>query len=1130
MRKTTDGSAYSATDIVNFIECAHITTLDLVNLQTPLEPGEDDEQAKLIQERGIEHERTYLAKLEAQGYTTVRLAGPAAPLDEVAAQTLDAMRSGVAVIYQAALKDGVLAGYADFLVRVERPSSLGSWSYEVEDTKLARSPKSKFLVQLCFYSAILSKLQGVVPERMYVVLGDGTKIPYLVADYIRYYETQKDRFLERVSNTTTQTYPERCAKCGECRWSHLCEKQWDDDDHLNRVANIRSSQIHKLNDAGIYTLADLAALHQRKAIPSLAQESLEKIRHQAQLQFRARQMGQRFVEMLPLEPEAGKGFARLPKRDPDDLYFDMEGDPLEYGGLEYLFGIGSMTAGKLQFKAFWAHTREEERQAFEAFMDFVGAHLRQHPGAHIYHYAHYEETALKRLMSLHGTRENEVDNLLRGQKLVDLYKVVREGIRVSEPGYSIKNIEHFYMPRREGEVQNAGASIVYYERWRQTRDDALLKKIEDYNLDDVRSTQMLHDWLCGLRPASLAWRAAGASGEATNASAIEAAELELADYKEKLLGGIPDNAGTLTQEQQMRVLTYQLLNFHRREQKPQWWALFNRMDLDEADLIDDIECLGGLVADGRHPPRPDKKSIIYSYRYPEQETKLKDGDSVTRADTGEGLNEIELDPEQRLVRLRIGAKREAPPPRLSLGPGRPIEDKKLRARIRTFADSIVANDGRFEAIKGIFLKQRPVIDGHGDGQPLVEDPPQIGQVIEVIAGLQNSHLFIQGPPGAGKTFTGSHVIADLLKQGKTIGVSSNSHKAIHNLLEGIVKLAAAQRIEFRGFKKSSQNNEDSRFDCPQYFDNSDKIGHYNQDRHLLLAGTAWAFADLNDDQQLDYLFVDEAGQVSLANLVAMSLNAKNIVLLGDQMQLDQPTQGVHPGRSGESVLEYLLDGRATIPAEEGIFLPLTWRMHPAVCGFISQAVYDGRLHSAPGLEKQTLVLNQSAHPALTSVGVRYLPVDHVDCSQKSEEEAVAIRDIFSSLLEQEYIDKTGSTLRLTSNDILVVSPYNMQVNLLRRTLPDGARIGTVDKFQGQEAQVVLVSMSTSSGDDLPRGIEFLYSKNRLNVAISRAKCLALVVANPKLMSVHTSTPAQMALINTLCWVKDWSRGDQGVRR
>ena len=761
-------------------------------------------------------------------------------------------------------------------------------------------------------------------------------------------------------------------------------------------------------------------------------------------------------------------------------------------------------------------------------MDFVTGWLQKHPAAHIYHYAHYEQTALKKLMSLHGTREAEVDNLLRAQKLVDLYKVVREGIRVSEPRYSIKNIEHFYLESRTGDVKSAGASIVFYERWKETGDLQLLKDIEEYNFDDVRSTFELRQWLRTLRPKALPW--ANAQMGAETASTIEVGQLtpeeeRLIPYRGHLVEGLPEDRKAWSTDDHLRELTFQLLDFHRRSTKPEWWAMFSRMEALEEDLFDDGECLAGLTPDPAHPPRQDKRSVILAYTFPEQESKLKTGDSAAITQTAEAIRELKVDDENRRVSFKRSANKEPLPARISLGPGMPVSTKALIDAVFRFADSLIEGDAKYPAIEALLSQSIPSIKGRVAGNPIIpEASDALPEIIDAIGNLQCSYVFVQGPPGAGKTFTGSHVIVALLKQGYRVGVSSNSHKAINNLLEGVEKVAKAQNFVFCGAKKSTNGNIDSQFDgeyIENVFTNEDiwaSLGDAGQYR--LVAGTAWLFADAHMDQALDYLFVDEAGQVAVANLVAMATSAKNIVLLGDQMQLGQPIQGVHPGRSGESSLEYLLNGLATIPPELGIFLGTTWRMHPDVCRFISDAVYDGRLEPEPNNALQCLVLGTSAHPALKPAGIRYLPIEHDACSQRSQEEATLVLDLFNSLLKQRYRNKKGKTLPITLDDILVVAPYNMQVNLLKVVLPEGARVGTVDKFQGQEAEVVIVSMATSSGEYLPRFIEFLYSKNRLNVAISRAKCLAVFIANPALMAIRCTTPEEMALVNTLCWVQE----------
>lgn len=404
----------------------------------------------------------------------------------------------------------------------------------------------------------------------------------------------------------------------------------------------------------------------------------------------------------------------------------------------------------------------------------------------------------------------------------------------------------------------------------------------------------------------------------------------------------------------------------------------------------------------------------------------------------------------------------------------------------------------------------------------------VSAIADAIARLDGSYLVIQGPPGAGKTYVGSHAIVELLRCGYRVGVSSNSHKAINNLLKAVEEGARKQSFAFRGAKKRGKD-EDSCLNGAYVEDISE-----NEDMEAgdfqLIAGTVWLFSRPAFDQSLDYLFVDEAGQVCLANLIAMGTSAKNIVLLGDQMQLGQPIQGVHPGESGATSLQYLLKGTATIRSEHGIFLGTTWRMHPDVCRFISEAVYDSRLSPETHNVNRLLVLNERAHPELCPSGIRFIEANHDACSQESREEAEIIRALFENLLAQRYRDKDGSEHSIQTDNILIVAPYNAQVNLLKRALPDGARVGTVDKFQGQEAEVVIVSMTTSTGDYMPRFVEFLFSKNRLNVAISRARCLAIVIANPKLLSIRCKAPDDMALVNTLCWVREYARRSEELVR
>jgi uncharacterized protein len=1124
MQKRDSEILFSASDIVNYLECAHLTTLDLKNLETPLETTEDTEDAKLIQQKGDAHEGAYLAYLQGQ-HASVATISNFGGIDKRVEATLQAMQSGEDIIYQAAFRDDIFLGYADFLRKVNVPSNLGSWSYEVLDTKLARSPRAKFLIQLGFYSRLLEKVQGVAPARMIVVLGDKREVEYRTNDYSRYLGYLTTEFVERTKIKAFDSYPLPCAKCNQCRWAHRCDEQRRGDDHLSEVANIRNQQILKLEEAGCKTLKALSELPEESVIPGMPRETFVKLRRQAVLQASVRPDKDPSYEVLPIAYEPGKGMTRLPAPVTGDLFFDMEGDPLEEGGLEYLFGLWYQGEDRPVFRAFWAHSRAEEREAFEAVIDFVTGWLHAHPGAHIYHYAPYEETAVKRLMTLHGTREAEVDDLLRHGKLVDLFKVVREALCISEPRYSLKNVEHLYRGKRTGEVKNAGASIVFYEKWKETRDNELLREIEDYNREDVESTAQLRDWLVSIRAEGVPWfHAEERAADESKVSAAQEAEQRLLQYRVGLVDSLPVDRFEWTIDQRIRELVYFLLDFHRRAMKPVWWAMFSRMDMEEDELLEDIECLAALRLEPASPPWTDKRSLVWTYTYPPQESKLKTGDEPTVVATGETVSGFALDEDNLRVTFRRGAKKDPLPALISLGPRAPITTEAIAAAVRRFADSLIERDGRYGAVYSILAQDEPKLVRGVSGSPIVSARAELREIIAAVSRLDASHLFIQGPPGSGKTYTGSHVIVALLRDGCRVGITSNSHKVVHNLLGKVVAEAKAQGFVFSGAKKSSGKDPDSEFDgemVENVSSNEGIVKGLEANRFQLVSGTAWLFCDPGMDEALDYLVVDEAGQVALANLVGIGTSAKNIVLLGDQMQLGQPIQGLHPGRSGESTLDYLLDGLATIPPERGVFLPKTYRMHPDVCRFISQAVYDGRLLSDDSTKGQRLVIQSSAHPALRETGVRYLPIDHVGCAQRSVEEAELVQALVASLIAQRYIDKQGTERPMTLENILVVAPFNMQVNLLKSMLPEGTKIGTVDKFQGQEAEVVIVSMATSSGENLPRNIEFLYSKNRLNVAISRAKCLTLFIANPKLMSIRCSNPEQMALVNTLCWVAEY---------
>ncbi|MGZ8982997.1 MAG: TM0106 family RecB-like putative nuclease [Methylotenera sp.] len=1117
MQRVNGSILFSASDITYFAECQYRTWLDRLNLDAPMEKAVDDEQSKLVQAKGFAHEAAFFSKLQAQHAHCIEI-DTTQPLDNRVTATKQAIQDGAEIIFQGSLRRGNLIGHSDFLLRSDVKSAEGQWLYEVADTKLAKSTKAKFILQLCFYSDLLSDVTGHLPRHMHVELGNGKRETFLVADYIYYYRQLLERYQAFVSAypKVTPPYPSPCNHCSLCPWRERCDARRVEDDHLSAVANINRQQIARLELAGIDTVAKLAGISPQTTVPKMSAETLGKLHEQAALQLHERTTVEQKVVVLPLIEEGVKGFARLPEPDEGDLFFDMEGNPMQDGGLEYLFGIYYFDNGKPVFTPFWGHDREQERQAFIEFMDFVVKRKARFPKMHIYHYANYENAALKRLMTLHGVKESAVDDLLREHRLVDLYKVVREGLRISKPSYSIKAVELFYADKRSGDVKKATDSIVVYEQWRESGDPALLESIRAYNEDDCRSTWQLREWLLTLRPSGLPWYSIQSAETSIKRNAKPKSdktvefEAHLADFHRRLITH-PEN---ISLNPDLAELIDNLLDFYRRAAKPSWWALFERQNAEFDDLIEDVEVIAGLNSP-EFMGTGDRYGV-YRYSYPVQDFKLKEGSRAKRLDNLKDVDVITLDEEQCFVELELRTDDSGElPSTLDISIGAPLPTDAMPNALFAFADSVIKGDKRYKSILDYLARKLPDIDGIESGQNLLvagEDP--LSQTISVVERMQDSYIFIQGPPGTGKTYTGSHLIAKLLQDGKRVAVSSNSHKAINNLLYAVDKRMIEAGASYRGVKKVSTTDQHVDSDFIANIASTSAIAEMNPPPQLL-AGTAWLLARPEFRDSFDYLFIDEAGQVSLANTIAIGMCACNLVLLGDQMQLGQPIQGLHPGSSGDSALDYLLNGEPTIAPERGIFLGTTYRMHPDVCRFISDAIYDSKLFSDESTYKQALVLNGSAHPALKPTGISYVPVEHDACSQRSEEEAAVVRDLVTNLLTQQYQDGDSVIYPFTLEDILIVAPYNMQVNLLKKVLPEGARVGTVDKFQGQEAQVVIISMATSSEEYLPRFIEFLFSKNRLNVAISRARCLSVLIMNPLLLEVNAKSASQISLINLM---------------
>ena len=386
----------------------------------------------------------------------------------------------------------------------------------------------------------------------------------------------------------------------------------------------------------------------------------------------------------------------------------------------------------------------------------------------------------------------------------------------------------------------------------------------------------------------------------------------------------------------------------------------------------------------------------------------------------------------------------------------------------------------------------------------------------VCKNLDKSYLFLQGPPGTGKTFLTAKVIYNLLKDGKKIAITSNSHKVIHNLLDRIEENAINEKFEYKGLKKSSSSNKDSKYETAN-IKSLDKILDIKEIQ--LLAATRFELAKDAYDQVFDFIFIDEAGQISIADTIASTLCAKNIILIGDPQQLPQPSQIIHPDNSGNSILEFLLDGKNTVLDDYGVFLNDTRRLHPKICSYISERFYDSRLNSHEEASNRKIEIKNSSFN-LNNPGISIITTDHEFNTQKSEEEGEIIKNLYKDLLKAKF-SSDDLKRKIELSDILVVAPYNVQVNYLQQILPKNSRVGTIDKFQGQEAPISIISMISSDQESVPRGINFLFSPNRLNVAISRAQVMSIVIMNKKLFSSFANNINQLSMINNFARLKEY---------
>lgn len=1153
MNKIGETLIISSRDVIAELECDHRLNLEWAVIEKLIErpPVKKNEALELLARIGNEHEDNLGADQASEG-SFIEIINGAPTLEAYQKSLLEtrkAMADGFETIGQATLFTGDFVGFVDFLVfsRDEHGQpildSQGRHIYDPVDAKSARTAKRSAVLQVAVYAHIMEQLGMPRPRKVHLWLAGDCEWSANADDVIDLGEDFIRRTRERLngfSSLPNPTWAPPHESCGRCKWSEHCKAGREAAQDISLVQNMRSSTRSRLVTNNIESIDSLAtALDKERptGAKEVGRETFNNLRLQADIQMRGRD-----ANKILFEPRDANYLSLLPKPSDGDVWFDMEGDPFANNGngLEYMFGLvwrNSRDASGFEFKTYDARDHDGERSAFIEFIMWIVSRREMYPDMHIYHYASYEKTALLNLAQLHGAMEAEVDQIVRDGVLIDLYKIVRNSFRFSTPSLSIKDVEQVYRGKRNKDdgVANAVDSIVEFElalaELRNDDEPEFLRrvaKIREYNEIDCISTQQLDDWLR---------KQAAALGVTTGKSQHEILEIdeefeakELFNPTAETLGGyFPTNPDDRSLEQQAIANVVASIYYHQRERRPAWWAIFERAqaELEDFESFDDAVLATSVTATGWAKPTPrsrltrevtiesEGKVLSYIVETGKRHQLLYDPtpvglDSLNNSNRHFHGSEVIAVSETQIIMSEKTKDLMWDDLPIAILPPAPIPSKSIEA--------VLANVIGAETLSGAQSKEftfplsawADVLLGRQPrqikGAALPRTNDVIADITNALLNSDSSYIAVQGPPGTGKTHVGGAVIARLAKAGWRIGVTAQSHAVIENLLNAVHQADSLIPIG----KKSSQNHPASSFEI------KDELAWaLDQSGGFVIGGTAWAMTN-TDVREIgfDLIVIDEAGQFALANSIAVICAAKCALLLGDPQQLPQVSQGSHPDPVELSVLGHILKEHKTIPDEYGYFLNSSYRLHPLIAKRVSILQYEGKLSSEARCALRVL---DGIDP-----GLHIVQVEHSDNTVKSEEEAAKIVEMLPTLLGKKWTDtdKTSglpiAPRALEEKDILVVAAYNKQVRCIKSALSGAGyskiRVGTFDKFQGQEAAVVFVSMATSSSDDLPRGIEFLLSPNRLNVAISRAQWACYLLRAPQLTAMEPATADGMIML------------------
>ena len=1141
---------------------------------------------QLLFESGHKHEEILIKDLESKGKKVKKLSG--LMTDDAFQETLDVIHEGqYDYIHQASLQNDEIRGSADLLERIYKPSKLGDWSYIPIECKLSSHSKPIYLVQACAYCELLEPILGNRPRNFKLYLG-GKKFErepdgYRLDDFWMWYKSLRDRYQKFLAAFDENQQPEH-SPGDHGHWSSFIEEELEKKGDLILVAGMRQSQRNKLIASGISNIEELAKASKNQLNNQIDEKMFVQLKEQAAIQIRPAQSDGRPAFQIREKEEQEKGLSMLPKSDEGDIWFDMEGYPNPITGdqLEYLFGACYLIRKdqKLQrkFIAWWAHDHDQEKKAFDEFINWVKNRRIDYPNLHVYHYASYEKTALGRLATTHGIHKTTWDQWLREELFIDLFPIVRNGLLLGSQSYSIKKVEKLYLDNlRQEEISTAADSVIQYAEWQKSNEpkrtgksiseSKKLQDLQDYNKKDCESTEELHKFLTKYKNSLKISDRPNKWGELNEEDTKTIFEKELEVLAKKIQKEIPNPLkdplakGPYEVNYKHQQLLSDLIDFHEREAKIEWWEFFARKDgktssekYEDTEIIANAEKIGEKLI---------KRSQGYIYKFsPDQPLKLstkpgikmhfvlsellKKGDKfipknvIEKFDKNNDKKSLELEGEFDInnptnIIIKVSAHKKkvlekvginSLPKYCDLIPMPKQIYKRMLPDLVRQAKSWTDKNKKLTTAIVHLLEKKAIPELIQINNKIREKPADTASFLtEFLSSADGIALSLQGPPGTGKTTVTGELIARLIDKNQSIVVSSQTHEAINNLLKSVQRNAQSLSSTPFVVKLSSGTSEKS----DQRSLSGTKVQALRENdlksKANVLGATVFSLVkERFGEKPYDLLVVDEAGQVSLSNLLFMSHCARNILLVGDQNQLSQPNRAKHPGESGLSCLEYVMGEEKVVPFNKGVFLATSWRMPPVLTSVVSDLFYQGELKSCISKSENKIYWEGLQQ------GLTFQEVDHYSNASESKEEIDKIEELVNQLTGCSYQivqkDSNGTSVFkgvIGPNEILITAPYNLQVNKLEDRLSGKARIGTVDRFQGQEAPISIHSLTASDAENAPRGIGFVLDPDRLNVAISRAQCLSIIVGSPNLAIGSTNNVEGVKQLNRLCSIMALSK-------